>query len=153
MRFFMSPSRVLVVKVIQSSFFLHPIQIMQDLISWLSSISTLTLATSWSRIHVSSAALTTTAAIAFHSEESRGQKRKSRLTKWRTNAWLSGQSWIEEIHQIPVSINDSIDLIRIASTLFCSSVGRCSSVLGLIVVVFAKLITPLDDVFGLWHYG
>ena len=59
----------------------------------------------------------------------------------------------KKINEVAVSINDPIDLVRISSTLFCSSDGRCSSVLGLIVVVFAKLITPLDDVFGCCHDG
>ena len=67
---------------------------------------------------------------------------------------IEDRFWREKkINEVAVSINNPVDLVRIPSTLFCSSDGRCSFVLGLIVVVFAKLITPLDDVFGCCHDG
>ena len=60
-------------------------------------------------------------------------------------------SGIEEIHQVSVPINDSIDLPRLSCLGFSGAVGRGSAVLGLVVAVVAELVTPLDDVLGCCH--
>ena len=63
-----------------------------------------------------------------------------------------GDLGIEEIHQISVPINDPINLARLSCLGFSGSVGRGSTVLGLVVPVVAELVTPLDDVFRCAHY-
>tara|TARA_B100001093_G_C26449728_1_gene851750 strand:- start:120 stop:323 length:204 start_codon:yes stop_codon:yes gene_type:complete len=63
------------------------------------------------------------------------------------------ESGIEKIYQIPFPVNDSIDLARLSCLGFSSSIGRGSAVLGLVVSVVAKLVTPLDDVLGCCHSG
>ena len=60
-------------------------------------------------------------------------------------------SGIEEIHQVPVPINDSIDLARLSCLGFSSSISRSSAVLGLVVPVVAELIAVLDYELGSGH--
>ena len=60
-------------------------------------------------------------------------------------------SGIEEIHQVSVPINDSIDLARLSCLCFSSSIGRGSTVLGLVVPVVAELIAVLDYELGSGH--
>ena len=60
-------------------------------------------------------------------------------------------SGIEEIHQVPVPINDSIDLARLSCLEFSSSISRSSTVLGLVVPVVAELIAVLDYELGSGH--
>ena len=60
---------------------------------------------------------------------------------------------IKEIHQVPVAINDPINLARLSCLGFSGSVGRGPAVLGLVVPVVAELVTPLDDVLGRCHDG
>ena len=60
-------------------------------------------------------------------------------------------SGIEEIHQVPVPINDSIDLARLSCLGFSGSIGRGSAVLGLVVPVVAELIAVLDYELGSGH--
>ena len=62
-------------------------------------------------------------------------------------------SRIEQIDQIPVSINDSINLPRLSCLGFSSSICGGSSVLGLVVAVVPELVSPLNDEFGLSHKG
>jgi len=60
-------------------------------------------------------------------------------------------SRIEEIHQVPVTINDSIDLARLSCLGFSGSIGRGSAVLGLVGPVVAELIAILDYELGSGH--
>ena len=60
-------------------------------------------------------------------------------------------SGIEEIHQIAVPINDSIDLAGLPGFGFSGSVGAGSAVLCLVVPVVAELIAVLDDELGSRH--
>ncbi len=62
-------------------------------------------------------------------------------------------SRIEQIDQIPVSINDSINLPRLSCLGFCGSICGGSSVLGLVVAVVPELVSPLNDELGLSHKG
>ena len=57
-------------------------------------------------------------------------------------------SWIEEIHQIPVTINDAVNLSSVLGSGFSSSICRGPAVLGLVVPVVAELVSPLDDELG-----
>ena len=61
------------------------------------------------------------------------------------------ESGVKEIHQIPVSINDSIDLARLSGFGFSSSISRGSTVLGLVVPIGAELIAVLDNELGSRH--
>ena len=61
------------------------------------------------------------------------------------------ESGIEEIHQIAVPINDSIDLPGLSGFGFSGPVGAGSAVLCLVVPVVAELIAVLDDELGSRH--
>ena len=61
-------------------------------------------------------------------------------------------SGMEEIHQVPLPINDPINLARLSCLGLCCSVGRGPAVLGLVVPLVAELVTPLDDVFRRANY-
>lgn len=58
---------------------------------------------------------------------------------------------IEEIHQVPIPINDPINLARLSCLGFSGSIGRGSTVLGLVVPVVAELIAVLDYELGSGH--
>ena len=60
-------------------------------------------------------------------------------------------SGIEEIHQVPVPINDPINLARLSCLGFSSSISGGSAVLGLVVPVVAELIAVLDYELGSGH--
>ena len=62
-------------------------------------------------------------------------------------------SGIEEIHQVPVPINDPINLPRLSCLGLCCSISRGSAVLGLVVAIGAELIAVLDDELGSRHSG
>lgn len=58
---------------------------------------------------------------------------------------------IEQIHQVPLPINDSIDLARLSCLVFSSSVSRGPVVLGLVVPVVSELVSVLDYELGSRH--
>ena len=66
-------------------------------------------------------------------------------------AHVDFESGIEEIHQIAVPINDSIDLAGLSGFGFSGPVGAGSAVLCLVVPVVAELIAVLDDVLRSRH--
>ena len=68
---------------------------------------------------------------------------------WGTLLFL----WVEEVDQIPVPINDAVNLPRVPGSGFSSSICGGSSVLGLVVAVVPELVSPLNDEFGLSHKG
>ena len=64
-----------------------------------------------------------------------------------------GDLGIEEIHQISVPINDPINLARLSCLGYSGSIGRGSTVLGLVVPVVAELIAVFDYELGSGHGG
>ena len=68
---------------------------------------------------------------------------------WGTLLFL----WVEEVDQIPVPINDAVNLPRVPGSGFSSSICGGSSVLGLVVAVVPELVSPLNDELGLSHKG
>ena len=60
-------------------------------------------------------------------------------------------SWIEEVDEIAVTINDSINLPRLSCLGFCGAICGGSPMLGLVVAVVPELVSPLNDELGLSH--
>jgi hypothetical protein len=58
---------------------------------------------------------------------------------------------MEEIYQVPLPVNDSIDLARLSCLVFSSSVSRGPVALGLVVPVVSKLVAVLDYELGSRH--